>query len=183
MPPNKLNDTISVDEVRRLFSYDPAEGVLRHKCEYSRDTGQRGRPRKIGSLAGYYDKSTGYRKVEINDHSYAVHRLIHLYVTGEWPEYEIDHIDMNRENNKWENLRPATSYENQRNRTVYVNSRSQLKSQLKGIYYSQDNGKWGAKIRVNGKVIYLGQFDTGGEAYEVYKSAIARLHGEFARHQ
>lgn len=46
---------------------------------------------------------------------------------------------------------------------------------LKGVVYIKSRNKFEARIRINGKCLYLGQFETEKEAHEAYKNAYAGL--------
>lgn len=87
----------------------------------------------------------------------------------------IDHIDGNGLNNQRDNLRLATPSQNAMNRPKQNNNTSGYK----GVSWSKKSGKWIAKIKVNGKSIYLGSFDSIEDAYEFYCNAVEKYHGEF----
>jgi len=70
----------------------------------------------------------------------------------------IDHIDMNKANNKIENLRQTDAQLNQYNRIC------------KG-YRTNNIGKYIGQIVCNGKNIYLGSFNTSEEAHNAYLKA------------
>lgn len=90
------------------------------------------------------------------------------------PHEQVDHINMNGLDNRRENLRLATHSQNNHNRTQYRNN----KSGYKGV--NKRGHRWYAAIKVNGKQIHLGTFDTPEQAYEAYKQAAIKYHGEFA---
>lgn len=98
-------------------------------------------------------------------------------MTGEWPSSSIDHKDLNRGNNKWLNLRLATRSQQNANRPAF-NGRF---NRFKGVSFHKAAGRWRAKIDFQRKSIWLGLYDTEEAAYEAYKEAAIRLHGEFAR--
>jgi len=98
-------------------------------------------------------------------------------MTGEWPKGEIDHIDLDRANNKWENLREATHSENSANRRV----RSDNILGLKGVAFDKTRGEYRAYIGVNGKRIHLGYSDCPAAAHMAYVVAANKAFGEFAR--
>jgi hypothetical protein len=105
------------------------------------------------------------------------HRLAWLWMIGEWPAEEIDHIDGNPLNNRWKNLRLATRGENQFNRGAdYTNT-----SGYKGVTYHKQCRKWVARIGHKRKSYHLGLFETAKTAHAAYCEAAIRLHGEFAR--
>lgn len=98
-------------------------------------------------------------------------------MTGQIPVEQIDHIDMNKANNRFVNLREATRSENYRNRTRYSNN----KSGFKGVCFYPPTNKWTAQITHLRKAKRIGYFDTPEEAHAAYCKAAQRLHGEFAR--
>jgi hypothetical protein len=107
---------------------------------------------------------------------FTAHRLAWAMMTGEWPDGEVDHRNEIKSDNKWRNLRPATTPENRQNKKALRNN----KSGYKGVCYCKLTGKWMAQIGVNSKHIYLGRKDTPEEAYALYCAAAAIHHGEFA---
>jgi hypothetical protein len=101
---------LTYEEARKVFKYDPETGHLYWKlC---------GRKRTLSTPAGHAGLKTsnggGYRRVWYNGHKYLVHRIIWLIVTGDWPQYQIDHINGNRRDNRFENLRDVTGLINTR---------------------------------------------------------------------
>ena len=62
----------------------------------------------VGTEMGKTD-TYGYRQLTINGRSYLAHRMAWLYVNGEWPKGQIDHIDGNNQNNHPDNLRVFAS--------------------------------------------------------------------------
>ena len=130
---------------------------------------------KVGDEAGTV--SNRYKRVSINKKLYLNHRIIFMMHHGYMPEF-IDHIDNNSLNNRIENLREATFCENQHNAKL----RKDNKSGVKGISWHSRFKKWSAKITVNKKVIYLGNFDDINEAKNVVELARKFTHGDFARY-
>lgn len=88
----------------------------------------------------------------------------------------VDHIDGNGLNNQKSNLRACTNTENIRN----SRKRSDNTSGFKGVYRHKQNRKWCANIRVDGKLKYLGSFDSKLEAAKAYNEAAVKHHGKFA---
>ena len=93
---------ITQEELKQLYHYDTTTGELLLKVKKS------GRPSKRAP------NSNGYHVMMINRKRYYAHRLVWLYVYGEWPPKDkvIDHIDCDRMNNRIENLRLLSRYEN-----------------------------------------------------------------------
>lgn len=127
-----------------------------------------------GSRAGT-TKLNGYVYVCIDRKLYLAHRLAWFYMTGGWPVDDIDHIDRNRQNNKWANLREATRAQNMANLTKHKDSISGYK----GVSWHKRGKKWHAQIRSNGTKFHLGLFSSKEEAYAAYVTAATKLHGEF----
>ncbi len=126
-----------------------------------------------GSIAGGIE--SGYRRLSIDGRAYMAHRLAWLYMTGEWPERDVDHKNRNRSDNRWENLRAATRTQNNANsKTPRTN-----KSGLKGAAHYP--GGFTSQIVVGGKKFHLGCFKTAEEAHAAYCAAAQEHHGEFAR--
>src|SRR5215471_15551760 len=99
-----------------------------------------------------------------------------VFLYGNAPEgLQWDHADGDIFNNLRENLRFATHSQQQMNRGKFKTG--SYTSRFKGVYFQ---GRWVARIRVNGKRIYLGRFDTEEEAAEAYNLAAMEHHGEFA---
>ena len=79
--------------------------------------------------------------------------------------------------NRRVNLRAATRAQNVRNRKKYTKSGS---SKYKGVSWKKDNGKWSARIGLNNKSIFLGNFEKELDAAKAYDKAAKKYHGEFA---
>jgi hypothetical protein len=115
----------------------------------------------------------GYIDISIDGHRYLGHRLAWLYMTGAWPEKEIDHINCNPSDNSWRNLRQATRRQNMCN--------TRARAAYKGVTWSIKSRKWQAGIKTGGKFYYLGLFDDPRTAHAAYCEAAIRKYGEFAR--
>lgn len=155
--------------VRELLHYDPLSGVFTWKVRCRPQT-------PVGTIAGRTDKD-GYISVGINKKLYKAHRLAHLYMTGEWPAEQIDHINGVRSDNRWSNLREATNQQNQMN----TRKQSNNTSGFKGASWSRTARKWQAMVGINGKQYSLGYFDTPEAASAMYEGAAAILFGNFKR--
>lgn len=101
-----------------------------------------------------------------------VHRVAWFHFYGEWPEFEMDHIDGNGMNNRISNLRPATHAQNSQNLTL----RSTNKSGMTGVSWLKSLRKWEAYIMVNYKKKGLGYYDDLLEAGAAYLKAKRELH-------
>lgn len=170
----KAHTMVTVEDVRKLLSYDAETGEFRWKVAPARNV-------KAGDLAGSVHRNarTGreYRRIWLKGNLYLAHRLAWLHMTGRWPAAQIDHRDGNGQNNQIANLREATRLENLRNRGSARNNTSGFK----GVSWHAKRGKWESQIRFNGRKKYLGRFDSPEAAYAAYCAAAAEFHGEFAR--
>jgi hypothetical protein len=157
---------IDADRLRSLLSYDPDTGEFKW-----RESGQGRRP----SLVAGRVSTRGYSQISIDYKKYAAHRLAWLYVHGELPPHDLDHINGCRADNRIANLRVATEAENTRNRRTPVSN----KAGLKGVYRSSPN-RWRAQIKVEGRRIVLGHFDKKEDAHAAYCQAAEKHFGPFA---
>jgi hypothetical protein len=98
-----------------------------------------------------------------------------LYVYGELPSGQIDHIDGDSLNNRISNLRRATVAQNQQNR------RGISRCGVKGVTWCRTSKKWMARIKSNGKTEYLGVYSSKEAAGAAYEAAARERYGEFAR--
>ena len=142
-------------EKQNKLSYDRLVDIL----DYNKETGEffwkvRKGHVMAGSPAGFIH-SKGYRIIKINHVQFYAHRLAWLYVHGEWPKDQIDHINHIRSDNRMENLREATNQENHKNQSM----RSDNKSGMTGVHWHNGRGKWAASVVSNKKRVNLGYFD------------------------
>lgn len=163
------------------FSETLTQAALREQVSYNQNTGLftrliSVRNSKAGSTPGQMTKR-GYIQFCVGAKSYLSHRLAWLWMTGNWPRGEIDHIDGNPSNNKWHNLRDASHRENMRNQKT----RRDNVARLKGVSWRPEFGKWQAQIVINGYHEYLGLFDCPTAAHCAYVIAAYKEFGEFAR--
>lgn len=145
-------------DLKKLFHYDPETGVftrLTRPCN-SVKIGD-----KVGVLSKVKNSHLCYYLTEIFGRNYKLHRLVFLYMTGDFPEGHVDHIDGDGLNNKWGNLRDVTRSQNQRNRKINSNNNSGYP----GVSYFKITKKWRAAINIEkGKKKHLGYFDSFEEA-------------------
>lgn len=170
--------------LHQCLEYDASSGILTRKSRprehFANLRAWRGyEGRFANALAGCVDISNGYVKVVLVVdqriyRSYA-HQIIWTMMTGKSLSMKIDHIDRNRLNNKWNNLRIATDSQNGQNRPV---AKSSL-TQLKGVLTRHKRPGYEARIKGNGKALRLGIFPTAEEAHAAYCKAARELHGEF----
>jgi HNH endonuclease len=157
---------ISAERLRELLSYDAETGELRW------------RERRGGgvpwAVAGRIHR-LGYRAIQLDGKMYVAHRLAWLYVHGEWPAHQLDHINRVKDDNRIENLRQCNNSQNLANRSHFRNN----KCGLKGVSPAT-KGRWRAQIQVRGRYIHIGYFKTPQEASVAYRAAALHHFGEFA---
>jgi hypothetical protein len=156
------------ERLKELIHYDPDSGEFTWLVK-------RGRSAIVGSVAGTIN-SRGYRQIYIDSKPYLAHRLAWLYMHGCWPDNEIDHINLNRCDNRLCNLRLATRSQNCQNRKLP----SHNTSGVLGVHWHSEANKWEAKIFKHRKCIYLGLFEDLELAELVAAEARAKHFGEFA---
>jgi|HubBroStandDraft_2_1064218.scaffolds.fasta_scaffold217493_2 hypothetical protein len=152
-----------------LLDYDKETGFFtwRTGAEYAGK-------RLPGARAGHQGWK-GYRYVTIDGSEYSEHRLAWFYVRGEWPPDQIDHKDLNRSRNVFDNLRCADNQRNQWN----TRAKRTSKTGVKGVWFK--DGHYTACLMIDGEKRHLGKFPSVEAAAEAYAEAVTRLRGEFAR--
>jgi hypothetical protein len=161
---------ITQEKLHELFEYRD-DGTLIRKVNIQ-SMARKGDA--AGSVGG-----DGYTRISIDYKRYLLHRLIFLYHYGYLTHgLQIDHIDADKSNNRIDNLREVTGSQNMYNSKI----RSNNKSGVKGVYWNEARRKWYPQIKVNGKYVLRGYYDTIEEAKAVIEKARDELHGDFARH-
>jgi hypothetical protein len=140
------------------------QDYIRHIATYDPETGEFVRIKKKSWTGNWYNchsvpKSIteyGYFQMNVNGRPYVIHRLIWLWMTGEWPD-DIDHIDGDRQNNKWKNLRSISRQENLKNMGI----KSTNTSGVTGVSFNNQSKKWQAYIHSEKrKRKHLGYFES-----------------------
>ena len=149
--------------LRELLHYCPETGAFTWKNPTSYKM-------KDGSPAGTIN-DRGYIKIAIEGSLYRAHRLAWIYCHGDHvlPE-QIDHIDGDKLNNRLSNLRAANQSQNNQNRAQQRGLNSL------GAHFCKATGKWRSRIKVGGKQIALGNFDSIEDAHAAYREAKATIH-------
>lgn len=154
----KKGELITQKRLKLLFTYDSITGLLTRNIN-------RGFKVKRGQIITHKNKD-GYPSVRIDGRQYRVHRLAFLYMKGYFPKY-VDHKDTVRDNNKWSNLRDATSQINNQNRT---SNNSPLG--IKGIRWDTRDKKYTVRLCINYKTknLYRG--------YDFFEACCSRKSAE-----
>jgi hypothetical protein len=106
------------------------------------------------------ESSSGYWCGCIFKKCHPAHRVIWAMVHGEWPKQDIDHINGIRKDNRIGNLRSVSRSENLQNQKLSIMNTSGRV----GVYWNKFTSQWMAQIKVSGKSIFLGRFNTFEEA-------------------
>lgn len=96
---------------------------------------------------------------------------------GHWPVELVDHVNGDRADNRWSNIRPATARQNSQNRRP-----TDANFGYKGVKRNR-HGRWIATIQVNGVIRRIpGTFESAYAAHQAYKAAALEAFGQFARY-
>ena len=178
----------SRDALRRALKYDPATGLLHWKSRPQSDfssgynagetSWKTWNTQNAGKVAGG-QRPDGYIRVGMFGQRFMAHRIIWLMQTGEVPE-EVDHINGNRSDNRWCNLRAVDRTDNLRNACI----RRDNTSGATGVSYAKRDGVYIAHITVAKKMKVLGRFANIEDAIEARKKAEreAGFHENHGRH-
>jgi hypothetical protein len=152
---------LTADYVREILAYDPDTGELTWRATKS------GRRSKTAGTAGVWGNHGKRRRtITIDGVIYKAHRVIWLWMTGEWPERDIDHEDRDSLNNRWKNLRLGTKVLNSRNRSMSRNNTSGTT----GVFF--DKAKKTNPWRVEVWSTYIGVFPTKTAASKAARAAL-----------
>ena len=151
--------------VRELLDYNPETGDLTWKFRDSKwfsaeGTWKSWNTKYAGKRACTERTNTnGYRykcqKTTLFNKAYLSHRVIWLWMTGEWPYQQIDHIDRDGRNNRWSNLRDVSFGANSRNMSLSRRN----KSGVSGVYWDKRINKWRSQVFFDGTEYRLGYFE------------------------
>lgn len=123
-----------------------------------------------GDVAGCRT-SRGYSVLAVDGVLYRAHRLAWFYVTGAWPQGEVDHINGQRADNRFLNLRVVTGAINSQNRR---RANGNSRTGLLGVYPHKTGFQ--ARIMVSGSRRHLGTFQTAEAAHAAYLAAKRQVH-------
>lgn len=160
---------LTIERLRELLTYDSDTGAFTWIKAPGRNY------RYVGKPAGRRD-SNGYLIVGIDGNLYMAHRLAWFWTHKAWPEKQLDHRNRITDDNRMVNLREATYVQNSHN----VGLQSRNVSGVRGVCYRPSRGIWRARVRHEGRDIYLYESPDFFEAVCARKSAENRLFGEFA---
>lgn len=156
------NINLTAEQLRDALIYDPATGNFVSRKDSSN--------RPAGTPCGSRCKG-GYLIISVQGGRWFAHRLAWLYMTGKWPNDQIDHINGLRADNRFENLRDVDRFGNTQN---LHKAKNRSKTGLLGV--SPHQGRWRAMIHTRGKTTHIGMFSDQAAAHAAYIEAKRRLH-------
>lgn len=153
----------TLGELQKVLRYEPGTGKFYWIDAYH--------AKRIGTEAGGLDLQ-GYWRIMYGRKTYRAHRLVWLFETGDWPDVDIDHINGDRSDNRFGNLRLAPDGMNAQNYPLHPKNRCGLH----GVSWVGSRNRWRAMIRVNGKQRCVGMFKSPEDAHAAYLKAKAKFH-------
>jgi hypothetical protein len=179
----------SVETLRLLIRYDPDTGEMtwlsaspamfkdgkRHSAATRCAIWNAKYPGK--SALAYREPNRPYAYGDILGVKYYAHRVAFALMTGRWPRI-VDHIDDDKTNNVWSNLRDGSVSDNARNASLRANN----KSGQSGVWFDAARQKWVAEIVTAAKKKkFLGRYANIEDAILARRDA-QRQHGYSERH-
>lgn len=157
----KTSQLPDLEYLNKLFQYNKSTGQLMRKFTINYAA-------KAGNVVGYI-AGNGYKMVSVLNKRLYVHRICWYLATKQEPSgYFIDHINRDRTDNRFQNLRLVGHLMNTRNISMQKNNTSGLT----GVYKYGDK-RWIACMFLNYKKINLGIFNTKKEARDARAKAVA----------
>lgn len=151
----------SLLRVQELYDFDASSGVFRWR--------KKSHPRsniRVGAVAGTV--SHGRRKVSVDRRTYFASRLVWFICSGEWPVHEVDHINGDCSDDRFENLRDVPRGVNQQNIRRRKGGRPNDLPQGVTFTKAHKTKPFSAQIGRDRKTIHIGYFADPQEAHQAY---------------
>lgn len=156
-------ERLSLERLREVLGYDPLTGhLVRKRCSW--------RPDVVGRVCGSHDRR-GYLCVSIDHVTHKAHRLAWFHHYGVRPQFEIDHINGIKDDNRIANLRDVPGAINCQN-VRKANSRSS--TGVLGVF--REGNRFRACVVIGRKQRRIGTFDTVDEASAAYLQVKREIH-------
>jgi len=107
-----------------------------------------------------------------------VHQLVAMAFLGHKPcghKIVVNHKNLNKSDNRLENLELVTHRENTNMKHIKSSSK------YTGVCWNKNYNKWASNINVNGKNIFLGNFKNEYDAHLAYQEKLKQIENEFKR--
>jgi hypothetical protein len=164
---NRIRKMPPLSSFQNRLEYDAETGIFTWLGEFN--------AKRVGRRAGTTVGIKSYRTITIKKRRYYEHRIAWYMMTGEDPTgFEIDHINGDKSDNRFCNLRLATSQTNKANCGLSSNN----KSGFKGVHAR--GSRWIASITHNRQLIHIGMFKSAKDAAAAYDAKAVELFGKFA---
>lgn len=171
----KLERLVGKIFIKKIYSKVNASlEEFKEYLKYDKDTGEftwikkNGYKMEINCKAGGIN-SRGYLVIAFKNRRYSVHRLVWFFEKGIWPKKIIDHINGNKLDNRIVNLREVTARQNN------LNQKRHRAGKLVGAHFNVVSGKWSSSIAIDGKSIFLGNYDSELKAHNAYMKKLKVL--------
>lgn len=137
----------SIEDMKTMVSYNPDTG------EFIRIKGLK---RDLGKPAGGFadGNNQGYLRIRIKGEMIKAHRLAFAYMTGSFPDTDIDHINGDIQDNRWCNLRAVDRITNGKNQKLYKNN----ESGYSGVVWQDQSKTWRVQTGSGKYRKYYGSF-------------------------
>lgn len=155
----------SWEVLNRYFKYNDVTGDLTRKVTTSSNA-------KKGDVVKNISPQ-GYKRVRFEGEDYYVHRVVWKLFYREEPPEIIDHMNLDKLDNRICNLRETCKFGNQQNQGIPINNTTGFK----GVYQPEHlKGKYRAVIIANGEHHSLGVFDKFEDACNARSNAERKYH-------
>ena len=162
---------LTYERLCEVLRYDPQTGWFAWKAR------KRLRRKRAGERAGFPQSFDGQWSIIIDGRRYPAARLAWFYVHARWPAPCVGHINGDPGDNRLANLREATHAQKMQNRKRHQNNTSGIP----GVIWHRKARKWQAVVRHQGRLKYLGLFETAELAASAAQVARRELFGAFNR--
>lgn len=183
-----VQTVISPTELAALLRYDAETGIFHWRprpiAMFKATAGRTAAHNCNSWNAGWANRqaftsrhSAGYLVAGVNGKKLFAHRVAWALVTGKWPDHEIDHVNGDRGDNRFSNLRDVTTEQNARNKRPHpLNT-----SGMAGVRWNAERSKWTASAHVRGRFVHLGVFEDLRDA-KAARAAFNRANGFHPNH-
>ena len=137
---------LTQEYLKECVDYDPETGVFkwkeRPKHHFEKELSYHSFNANLAGKEIHTVVSGGYMSIKIHGKMYGAHRVAFLFMEGYMPENHVDHIDRDKSNNRWGNLREVSRNCNSQNCNISKNN----KSGVTGVCWNRADKKWKAYI-------------------------------------